>query len=140
MFLSQVEGKKTKCVDCHGALGRGDGTSTEEFWPVTGAIPARKYEVPGLHDDWGHPQKPRDLTRGVYRGGRRPIDIYRRVYAGIPGTQMPGFGGTILKDEEIWDVVNYVLSIPFDGEYSAYPTELAEGKAETKKEVAATKE
>ncbi len=128
LFLSKVEGKKTKCVDCHGPSGRGDGTSTEEFWPITDAKPPRKYEVPGLHDDWGHPQKPRDLTRGVYRGGRRPIDIYRRIYSGITGTQMPGFGGTILTDEEIWDVVNYVLSIPFDGEQSAYPTELKDGK------------
>ena len=133
LFLSQVEGKKTKCVDCHGASGRGDGTSTEEFWPIPDAKPARKYEVAGLHDDWGHPQKPRDLTRGLYRGGRRPIDIYRRIFAGITGTQMPGFGGTVLKDNEIWDVVNYVLSIPFDGKQSAYPTELEENDENRKK-------
>ncbi len=44
---------------------------------------------------------------------------------------MPGFGGTVLNDEEIWDVVNYVLSIPFDGKASAYPTEVeTEPKAE----------
>jgi mono/diheme cytochrome c family protein len=121
-----VEGKKTKCVDCHGAAGRGDGTSTEESWPIPDAKPDRKYEVAGLHDAWGHPQKPRDLTRGIYRGGRRPVDIFRRIYAGITGTQMPEFGGTILKDDEIWDVVNYVLSIPFDEKQSAYPTELEE--------------
>jgi mono/diheme cytochrome c family protein len=139
LFLSQVEGKKTKCVDCHGPLARGDGTSTEEFWPIPDAKPARKYEVPGLHDDWGHPQKPRDLTRGIYRGGRRPVDIYRRIFAGITGTQMPGFGGTILKDDEIWDVVNYVLSIPFDGKQSAYPTDLEEN-TEDKKKIAATRE
>ena len=29
---------------------------------------------------------------------------------------MPAFGGTVLKDEEIWDIVNYVLSIPFEGQ------------------------
>jgi mono/diheme cytochrome c family protein len=140
LFLSKVEGKKTKCVDCHGATGRGDGTSTEEFWPITDAKPPRKYEVPGLHDDWGHPQKPRDLTRGIYRGGRRPIDIYRRIYTGITGTQMPGFGGTILTAEEIWDVVNYVLSIPFDGEQSAYPADVKEDKAEDKHKVATTED
>ena len=133
LFLSKVEGKKTKCVDCHGPSGRGDGSSTEEFWPITDAKPPRKYEVPGLHDDWGFPQKPRDLTRGVYRGGRRPIDIYRRIYTGITGTQMPGFGGTILTDEEIWDLVNYVLSIPFDGEQSPYPADLKDGKGEEHK-------
>jgi mono/diheme cytochrome c family protein len=124
LYLSQVEGKKTQCADCHGAAGRGDGPNTEQFWPIPGTTPERKYETVGLHDEWGQPQQPRNLTRGVYRGGRRPVDIYRRIYAGIRGTQMPGFGGTVLNDAEIWDVVNYVLSIPFDGKQSPYPAEV----------------
>jgi mono/diheme cytochrome c family protein len=132
LFLSKITGKKTDCLACHGELGRGDGGKTEEFWPIPGAKPERKYEVAGLHDDWGNPQKPRDLTRGVYRGGRRPIDIFRRVHEGIPGTQMAGFAN-VLSHDEIWDVVNYVLSIPFDGEESAYPTEVKEGREEEKK-------
>jgi mono/diheme cytochrome c family protein len=119
LYLSQVQGKKTQCADCHGQTGRGDGPNTELFWPIPGTTPERKYEVPGLHDEWGFPQQPRNLTRGLYRGGRRPVDLFRRVYAGIKGTQMPGFGGTVLTDEEIWDLVNYVLSIPFDGKKSA---------------------
>lgn len=133
LYLSQVEGKKTQCADCHGPAGRGDGPNTEQFWPIPGTTPERKYEVVGLHDEWGHPQQPRNLTRGIYRGGRRPVDIYRRIFAGIRGTQMPGFGGTVLNDEEIWDVVNYVLSIPFDGKESAYPGPV---EGETKTEVA----
>jgi mono/diheme cytochrome c family protein len=67
-----------------------------------------------LHDFWGNPLPPRDLTKGQYRGGRRPIDLFRRIHAGIKGTPMPAFGGTVLKDEDIWDVVNYVMSIPFE--------------------------
>ena len=51
---------------------------------------------------------------------------------------MNGFA-KILEPEEIWDVVNYVLSIPFDGEHSAGPTDLIEGR-EKKKEVAATED
>lgn len=66
-----------------------------------------------MHDVWGNPQQPRDLTRGVYRGGRRPLDLYRRIHAGIKGTQMAGFG-TALKDDQIWDVVNYVTSLPYE--------------------------
>ncbi|MGE3314264.1 MAG: c-type cytochrome [Planctomycetaceae bacterium] len=104
---------KAKCATCHGPMGKGDGPQTEDYMPKPGS--SEKYPVPGLHDDWGHPQLPRDLTRGIYRGGRRPLDIYRRVYAGIKGTQMPAFGGTVLTDDEIWDLVNYVMSIPFDG-------------------------
>jgi mono/diheme cytochrome c family protein len=126
-FLSLNPKKKTECVECHGKLGRGDGPNTEKYWPVPNSAPERKYEVAGLHDEWGFPQAPRNLTRGIYRGGRRPIDIFRRVHEGIPGTQMAGFA-TVLTDEEIWDLVNYVLSVPFEGKHSAYPGEVESDK------------
>jgi mono/diheme cytochrome c family protein len=103
--------KENKCSDCHGPAGRGDGPQTEQFSAIDGASPARNYDEPGLRDAWGNVIMPRNLTRGVYRFGRRPLDIYRRVHQGINGTPMPGFGKT-LKDEQIWDIVNYVLSIP----------------------------
>lgn len=110
-------GNRANCVACHGAVGRGNGAQTEAFneHPVT----KEKYLVPGLHDDWGQPIKPRDLTRGIYRGGRRPIDIYRRVSEGIKGTPMPGGQKGGLKPDEIWDLVNYVLSIPFESPKAA---------------------
>ncbi len=135
-FLSLNPKKKTECAECHGKLARGDGPNTEKYWPIPNSQPERKYEVPGLHDEWGFPQSPRNLTRGIYRGGRRPIDIFRRVHEGIPGTQMAGFA-TVLTHEEIWDVVNYVLSVPFEGKHSAYPGEV-EADAEGEKKVATT--
>jgi mono/diheme cytochrome c family protein len=101
---------KTKCYTCHGPTGRGDGSSTEDFWDVPGT--QKKYEKRGLHDEWGNPLKPRNLTLGQYRGGRRPIDLFRRMFTGIKGTPMPKFGGA-LKDAEIWDIVNYVMSLPY---------------------------
>lgn len=101
---------KGKCYTCHGVQGRGDGASTEEFWK---AASGEYYKVRGLHDDWGHQLQPRNLTLGQYRGGRRPVDVFRRVYAGIRGTPMPAFGRTALKDEEIWDLVNYVMSLQY---------------------------
>lgn len=115
LFLSD----STKCYTCHGPQGRGDGPATLDYWPKPGSD--EKYALPGLHDAWGHPQQPRDLTRGVYRGGRRPLDLYRRIHAGIKGTQMAGFG-TALKDEQIWDIVNYVMSLPYE---SGTPTKTA---------------
>jgi mono/diheme cytochrome c family protein len=146
LFLSQYPNpqspdpkKKTECAECHGRAGRGDGPNTEKYWPIPKSKPERKYEVAGLHDAWGHPQKPRDLTRGIYRGGRRPVDLFRRVHQGIPGTQMPGFAAA-LSEEEIWHIVNYVLSVPFEGKHSAYPTEIEEQKETDKKEVAAAEE
>jgi mono/diheme cytochrome c family protein len=63
---------------------------------------------------------PRNLREGSYRGGRRPLDIFWRVSAGIAGTPMPAGGpategaqGT-LTQEEIWQIVDYVHSLPFE--------------------------
>lgn len=70
---------------------------------------------------------PRNLRLGIYRGGRRPLDVYRRLYTGINGAPMPGVGpagpegkGTV-PSEDIWHIVNYVLSLPYelDGELGA---------------------
>lgn len=105
-------GTKAKCLACHGETGRGNGPSTDAYNDIPGGEPGVKSDKPGLFDDWGNIVKPRDLTAGVFRGGRRPIDIYRRIHTGIKGTPMQGFGGT-LDGDEIWDVVNYVLSVPF---------------------------
>lgn len=107
LFMSD----KVKCFSCHGEAGRGNGVSTEDFNDIPGK-PGEKSKIPGLFDIWGNVVKPRDLTGGVYRGGRRPIDIYRRIAAGIKGTPMQAFGGS-LKDEEIWDITNFVLSMPY---------------------------
>jgi mono/diheme cytochrome c family protein len=146
LFLSKYpnpekpdKSKETKCAECHGAAARGDGPLTESFWKVPDAKPERTYERRGLHDAWGFPQKPRDLTRGVYRGGRRPVDIFRRIHQGIPGTQMPGFASS-LSEEEIWHIVNYVLSVPFEGKHSAYPVDLDDPQAAAKHDVAGANE
>lgn len=106
LFVSDI----AKCAQCHGPAGRGDGPQTEDYQLIPGST--KKFSKPGLFDVWDHPVKPRDLTSGIYRGGRRPLDIYRRIYSGIKGTPMPPFGAA-LKDEEIWDLVNYAMSIPF---------------------------
>lgn len=63
---------------------------------------------------------PRNLRVNTYRGGRRPIDFFWRISAGIAGTPMPASGpasegaqGT-LTQEEIWQIVDYVQSLPFE--------------------------
>jgi mono/diheme cytochrome c family protein len=108
LFLS----KKVNCVQCHGPHGRGDGPMTEAFQKKPNS--EEKYPEPGLFDIWGNKSKPRDLTRGLYRGGRRPLDLYRRVRASIKGTGMPAFNAQALPDKDLWDLVNYVMSIPFE--------------------------
>lgn len=63
---------------------------------------------------------PRNLRQGIYRGGRRPLDLYYRIHAGINGAPMPAAKGTV-PPEDIWHIVNYVRSLPygFDGELGA---------------------
>lgn len=100
-----------KCTNCHGPLGLGNGKQTEEY--ENNEETGTKWEEPGLHDKWGNIVKPRNLTTGIYRGGRRPIDIFRRVRAGIKGSAMPAFGTSVISDEDLWHLVNYVKSIPF---------------------------
>jgi mono/diheme cytochrome c family protein len=63
---------------------------------------------------------PRNLREGMYRGGRRPLDLFRRVNQGIPGTPMPASGpaspgatGT-LTEQEMWQIVDYLRSLPFE--------------------------
>ncbi len=72
----------------------------------------------GSLDEWGNPLRPANLNRGgttVYKGGRRPLDLYWRIAKGINGAKMPAHEQS-LKPEEIWDLVNFVLALPFEPE------------------------
>ena len=66
---------------------------------------------------------PRNLRSGVYRGGRRPIDLYWRIVNGIDGAQMPAApmkaddaGPEVkgLTNQDVWDLINYVRSMPHE--------------------------
>jgi hypothetical protein len=60
-------------------------------------------------DSWGHKTAAADLTSGMFHGGGRPIDIYRRIYTGINGTPMPGFANTFQQNPEaIWYLVHFI--------------------------------
>jgi mono/diheme cytochrome c family protein len=102
---------KGNCASCHGDQGRGDGVAA--FTTLETGERVSSYK-----DDWGYPIYPRDLTRGQYRFGRRPIDVYRRIYAGINGTPMPALGESkdaegnpLLSQADLWALVHYVGSL-----------------------------
>lgn len=105
--------KTLNCADCHGIDGAGNGPQTIAFEknPAKGD---ELYDEPGLHDIWDNLNQPRNLQLGMYRGGRRPIDLFSRIHAGIKGSRMPSFKNT--PHEDIWHIVNYVLSIPFEAD------------------------
>jgi mono/diheme cytochrome c family protein len=63
------------------------------------------------YDNWGTLTRPANLTNGMYRGGRRPIDLYWRTYGGVHGVGMPANDNR--KGEQIWDIVNYLQVLPY---------------------------
>src|SRR4029079_17503494 len=79
-------GPIANCIKCHGDSALGDGVTndyddwTKELEPTNpksvdeyihaGALPPRNI-------------RPRNLRLGVYRGGRRPIDLFWRLKNGI---------------------------------------------------------
>lgn len=84
------------CANCHGESGRGDG-------PAVGT----------QHDNQGNPAFPNDLTRGIYKGGSDPRDIYLRYTTGMSGSPMPSFELNT-TDEERWALAYYVRSLAHD--------------------------
>ena len=89
------------CYKCHGRDGRGNKTQDVG------------------KDDWGRIAHAADLTTGMLHGGRRPVDIYRRIYSGINATPMPAFaqpdtgkGETeIQRSETIWNLAHFITSV-----------------------------
>jgi mono/diheme cytochrome c family protein len=79
------------CIGCHTDYGR---------------------QAPFKYDAWGTIVKPTDFTTGVYRGGRRPIDLYWRIHSGVNGANMAAFSN-LLKTKDIWDLVNFLQVLPF---------------------------
>jgi mono/diheme cytochrome c family protein len=88
-----VKPGEASCISCHKDFGRQNNF---------------------LYDTWGTIVRPMDLTLGVYRGGRRPIDLYWRMHSGVNGANMPAFSSS-LKPDQIWDIVNFVKAAPYPG-------------------------
>jgi len=66
------------------------------------------------YDAWGTLVRPANLTAGVYRGGRRPIDIYYRIHSGIAPSNMAATADSIANDpRKMWDLVNFVKALPY---------------------------
>lgn len=125
-------GKIANCASCHGPSAMGDGQvndfdSWTKEWTTSIAIdPKDKTALkPMLALGALKPRHslPRNLRNGIYRGGSRPIDIYRRIVNGIDGTPMPAAAMQPdnplgLTETQVWDLVNYILSLPDEANHS----------------------
>jgi len=83
------------CSGCHGVRGRSDGASTKKIVNIaTDAI-------------W-----PRNLSKPwKFRRGDKRKQIFQTLRTGLSLTAMPRFSPRIFKDEQIWDLVNYVQTL-----------------------------
>jgi mono/diheme cytochrome c family protein len=81
------------CQVCHGTKGDGHGAMSES-----------------LVDTWGNVVRPADFTKGVFRAGGEPRDLFRTLKTGVEGTAMPSFR-YILRDEDTWNIISYLRSL-----------------------------
>jgi high-affinity iron transporter len=77
----------SRCVQCHGTAGHGDGPAAAGLAPP-----------------------PADLTLPAATARAAPLDYYRRLTYGVPGTAMPAFETALSRDDR-WDAIAYVLSL-----------------------------
>lgn len=83
------------CTKCHGQRGLGDGTTADT-----------------LKDANGDPIRPRNLVADPLRGGDAPEQIFCRLKLGLKGSPMdPPEAYPLLKDDDAWALVAYVLSL-----------------------------
>lgn len=87
---------RSKCFECHGMEGRGEGNST-------------------MKDDWGFPIVAANWREcWNFRGSRRdpynPFNIVRAVSTGLNGTPMPNFKDSITVEER-WKLAAFVNSL-----------------------------
>jgi mono/diheme cytochrome c family protein len=139
LFLGRTT-EKLECAGCHGSLAMGDGPSfvSPDLYNevIFGGNPSERQARLEAHlaslpkdkaeklktlwdakpDDWGNALRPANLNRGIYKGGRRPLDIFWRIAKGINGAQMPAHYPSPLDDKKVWDLVNFVLALPYEPE------------------------
>ncbi|MFM7243015.1 MAG: c-type cytochrome [Planctomycetaceae bacterium] len=89
------------CVKCHGPNARGSKSADVG------------------QDIWGRTAYPANFAMGMLHGGRRPVDIYRRIFSGINGTPMPSskdpntaIGETPeQRSDRIWHLVHFITAV-----------------------------
>jgi mono/diheme cytochrome c family protein len=109
-LTSATRGSKiffASCIQCHQNFGR---------------------ESNLVYDAWGTIVRGRNLYEGIYRGGRRPIDLYYRIHGGIEGAGMPAYkdikGGMtaaavgmseadFANYDPLWDIVNFFRAVSY---------------------------
>lgn len=80
----------TLCAPCHAE----DGTGRDD---------------PKWRTSEGYNITSRNFKKGVFKGGRDDIDLYRRILLGMRGTPMPSYEA--IAPNQIWRMVRYIQSL-----------------------------
>ena len=120
-------GTLAACSTCHGPTALGDGQLTgyddwtKSYYDPTVKNPKDKGSIEIFHEKFApdhtlldpRPIRPRNLRMNVFRGGRRPVDLYWRVKNGIAGTPMPA-SSDALSSDDVWHLIAYVRNLPYE--------------------------
>ncbi len=83
------------CSGCHGFEGRSDGEASDRIVSISSG------------DIW-----PRNLTKSwTFRRGAKRKNLFLTLRTGLYGSAMPRFSKRLLKDDQIWSIVNYVQTL-----------------------------
>ncbi|QDT09128.1 cytochrome c [Stieleria marina] len=115
-------GKIASCSKCHGEKGLGDGTTndyddwTKDWTTRVGLKPEDMDSLVPLLARGALPPlnaKPRNFAEGVFRGGAKAEDLYRRIVAGIAGSPMPAatFVEGQFEEDDVWHLINFIRSV-----------------------------
>lgn len=106
---SFTTGKKLydeNCAQCHGAIGKGDGSGRESMNPKT--------------------PPPANFTDPERIGGLSPFKAFNTASFGVEGTAMASFDA--LSEEQRWQVAFYIFSLRFSDEASKAGARLLQEK------------
>jgi mono/diheme cytochrome c family protein len=102
-----------QCWTCHRAY-----VSHDEFNKIAQKIngkPVTEFDPEMYHiklqpNDYGYNSMPPEFTYDSVRSAKTVEELYIRLNAGVGGSAMPSWKGT-LQDDEIWAVAHYVKSL-----------------------------
>jgi mono/diheme cytochrome c family protein len=102
-----------QCWTCHRVY-----VSKNEFSEISQKIngkPVTEFDPDMYHvklqpNEYGYSSMPPEFTYDSVRSAKTVEEIYLRLNAGVGGTSMPSWKGT-LQDDEIWAVAHYVKSL-----------------------------
>jgi mono/diheme cytochrome c family protein len=102
-----------QCWTCHGPDGDGKGPAADT-----------------LKDGKGRPIRPQDFTKGIFKSGKSPRDLYRTIATGLNGTPMPSFHEALLAGREAFvgmSTFDAALDAPSRKRLRAYVARLPSG-------------